>query len=124
MKTWALHRRDYVESRERRKAFVRFIAENCIPTRAEAHELVFGELVTNAVRYGRDPMSVSVAVREGALHIQVENSGGCFDLKRELSSEPRQTGGRGLLIVSALVETIRVEEVGDARCRVTVEMPL
>jgi anti-sigma regulatory factor (Ser/Thr protein kinase) len=121
---WALHRRDYAESCERRRDFVAFLTEHYEPANTEVHELVFGELVTNAVRYGDNPMSVSVAVSDDALRIEVENSGGCFDLMRELKTAPRNTGGRGLRIVRALVDTLHVEEPDEDRCRVIVQLPL
>jgi anti-sigma regulatory factor (Ser/Thr protein kinase) len=124
IRKWALHRRDYAESCERRRAFVAFLSEHFEPASLEIHELVFGELVTNAVRYGDDPMSVAVAVDGEAVRIEVENSGGCFDLVRELNNAPRNTGGRGLRIVRALVETLRVEVPEDDRCRVVVQLPL
>jgi anti-sigma regulatory factor (Ser/Thr protein kinase) len=123
IRKWQLHRRDYAESCERRRAFVAFLSEHFEPTNTEVHELVFGELVTNAVRYGDDPMSVSVAVKDDAVRIEVENSGGCFDLMRELKNAPRNSGGRGLRIVRALVETLYVEPEHD-RCRVVVQLPL
>jgi anti-sigma regulatory factor (Ser/Thr protein kinase) len=124
IRKWALHRRDYAESCERRRAFVAFLSEHFEPTNTEVHELVFGELVTNAVRYGDNPMSVSVAVTGDAVRIEVENSGGCFDLSRELKNAPRNTGGRGLRIVRALVDELQVEEPEDDRCRVVVRLPL
>ena len=83
--------------------------------------------MTNAVRYGDDPMSVVVAVDDGCLLICVDNAGDCFDLVSRLMAEPTTTGGRGLQIVRALADTMtveRVERLPEPACRVTVTAPL
>ena len=111
----------------RRKAFRQWLAARRSTRRQVALELIFGELVTNAVRYGDDPMSVVVAVDDGCLLICVDNAGDCFDLVSRLMAEPTTTGGRGLQIVRALADTMtveRVERLPEPACRVTVTAPL
>jgi anti-sigma regulatory factor (Ser/Thr protein kinase) len=124
IRKWALRKRDYPGSRQRRKAFRAFLAQHFRTDRVETHELVFGELVTNAVRYGDDPMAVAVVVAEDTVRIQVDNAGDCFNLERCLLEEPKVTSGRGLQIVRALVDTLTVESTTTASCRVTVTLPL
>jgi anti-sigma regulatory factor (Ser/Thr protein kinase) len=87
------------------------------------HELVFGELVSNAVRHGEDPISVTIAVEDGHVRIQTENTGPCFELERKIAEGPKTTSGRGLSIVRALASVLRVEHRGT-KCRVTALLPL
>jgi len=122
-KSWALRKGDYAGTRERRRAFRAFLAEQGRIDRLATHELVFGELVTNAVRYGDEPMWVSVVVDGNALRIQTENRGECFDLDHRLKEEPTSTSGRGLRIVRALADKLTVDLI-PAGCRVTAMLPL
>jgi anti-sigma regulatory factor (Ser/Thr protein kinase) len=87
------------------------------------HELVFGELVSNAVRHGDEPMSVTVAVEDGFVRIETENAGTCFELERKIAEGPTTTSGRGLIIVQALASALIVEHHGT-QCRVTALLPL
>jgi anti-sigma regulatory factor (Ser/Thr protein kinase) len=46
------------------------------------YELIFGELVTNAVRYGASPVRVEVEQDADQLAISIEDFGTCFDPRR------------------------------------------
>ena len=87
-------------------------------------EVVFGELITNAVRYGRDPMWVDVSIDSTVIEISVENAGECFDLLGALDREPTDSNGRGMRIVAALADTVAVETTSQPGCRVTARLPL
>lgn len=119
---WPLKHQDFSGAAARRKAFRDLMCETFEVTDVSAHELVFGELVTNAVRYGTEPISVAIAVHERQLQIQVENAGPCFDLERSLRQPPSNWGGRGLKIVRKLVNSLTVESLPHLRCRVTATM--
>lgn len=120
---WALARRAYAQIPVRRAAFRAFLARVEVDPQ-NGHELVFGELITNAVKYGDDPMSVAVAVSGGRLRIEVESFGHCFALADRLAKEPTPMGGRGLKIVNALAERLTVEQLNDRTCRVTATLPI
>lgn len=92
--------------------------------------VVLSELGANAVRGTTDasmPATVWAEVRDGSVHIDVTNQvdegadavpAGEWDL-----DDPLRTGGRGLLVVSALVDDVEVEARGDrlhVRCSLTV----
>ena len=117
-KQWRLRKRDYAGTHARRKAFRKFLLEVDGGERIDIHELVFGELITNAVRHGDEPMSAQVVVEDGVLLIETENAGRCFELERRLKQEPKTTSGRGLRIVRALADDLTVRFNGS-RCRVT-----
>lgn len=122
---WILRRRDYRTSSSYRREFARLLAET-LGDDASAqglYELVFGELVTNAVRYGDEPMCawVDVDLDEGIVRIVVENAGGCANREPRVAL-PSSEGGRGLHIVRALVERLDIESTPDVACRVTATM--
>ncbi len=87
------------------------------------HELVFGELVTNAVRYGDEPMGVSVEVDDALLKIVVENAGSCANGEAFVAGAHAESG-RGLSIVRALVSRLEIERTRDVACRITATMPV
>lgn len=120
-KHWRLQRRDYNAACSRRREFRNLLAHHYRSTDLTSHELVFGELVANAVRHGDEPILVDIVLGEdGTVHICVENGGECFDLERQLAASPTPsaTGGRGLQIVRALVDSLEVEHWQPHSCRV------
>lgn len=121
---WVLRRKDFETSGAYRREFANLLARTTLreETSTAMQELVFGELVTNAVRYGDEPMGVCVDFDDTSLTIVVENSGTCVD------GEPRvphamAEGGRGLLIVRALVSRLHIERTPEIACRITATMP-
>jgi anti-sigma regulatory factor (Ser/Thr protein kinase) len=120
-KSWELKRRDYDAACYGRREFRQLLAQCHRPADLAAHELVFGELVANAVRHGDEPISVDVVLSDQAVQIRVQNAGDCFNLERLLASAPATTatGGRGLQIVRALVDSLTVDHSPSHSCRVT-----
>lgn len=123
LKHWVLRRRDYETSCAYRREFSQLLDETdgANVSTDGCEELVFGELVTNAVRYGDEPMGVSVELDDASLRIVVENSGRCADLTQR-SPSANSEGGRGLLIVRALVSRLEIEQTSDVPCRITATM--
>ena len=127
VKRWSLRKRDYNAAHARRIEFRALLAERHRLADLAVHELVFGELVGNAVHHGDEPIAVGFALTEdGMVQISVENAGGCFDLDRMLtrSAAPNATSGRGLQIVRALVDTLAVERTPLNACRVTATLKI
>jgi anti-sigma regulatory factor (Ser/Thr protein kinase) len=88
------------------------------------YELVFGELVTNAVRYGRAPINVEAECSERRLSIRVEDWGSCFEIAKARPARPLAEGGRGLDIVKALASDVTVNDGADHPCVVVATMDL
>jgi anti-sigma regulatory factor (Ser/Thr protein kinase) len=72
------------------------------PELAANAETVVSELVGNAVRHGRGPVSLAVVLTAGALQISVADSGA--ELPAPRTARPGDTSGRGLRIVEALCD--------------------
>lgn len=124
-KRWVLRRRDLETSCAYRREFSSLLARSVVrdTTTDGLHELVFGELVTNAVRHGDEPMCVCVDFDDASLKIVVENAGGCAALEKVVAG-PNAEGGRGLLIVRALVSKLVIEHSREVPCRITATMPV
>ena len=123
---WNLKERDLEGVSAARRDFTEYL-KACSDERATpdygAAAIIFGELVGNAVKYGREP--ISVWVEPGASHalLHVRDCGSCFELKRLRVAETGAIGGRGVTIVAALARSLTVR-VLDKECCVTAELPV
>ena len=69
--------------------------------------LMVSELVTNACRHARPPVSLQLDIGPEDLRVDVSDGGGPAPTPAEAG--PDDTGGRGLAVVEALAETWGVE---------------
>lgn len=89
------------------------------PDRVEELSVVLSELVANAIREtpaGAPPTTVdATAGAPGSMHLEVSNTvDPDFDISKDWDlTDPLRTGGRGLLLVSALVDHVDVDVDGD-----------
>jgi anti-sigma regulatory factor (Ser/Thr protein kinase) len=72
-------------------------------------QLVTSELVTNAIVHAGTDIQVRVRTDDGAIRLEVAD--GARGRPRRLSPSPTDTGGRGLLLVDALVDAWGISEV-------------
>jgi anti-sigma regulatory factor (Ser/Thr protein kinase) len=129
-KRWGLKKQDYRAACARRREFRALLAERYGRRDFAVHELVFGELVANAVRHGEDPIAAAVTLNEDeTVEINVENAGTCPaghcrrpDLPRAGRPALTATGGRGLEIVRAVADTLKIEHLPSHASRVTVTL--
>ncbi len=89
----------------------------------QAAELVFGELVANALQYSDKDVRVEVFHAEGDFRLAVCDRGLGFDPDALDWPTASQERGRGLLIVNALSGHVHVTRV-DGGCRVSTQMVL
>jgi anti-sigma regulatory factor (Ser/Thr protein kinase) len=78
----------------------------------DAAHLLTSELASNAARHGKEPIDVSVSVEEEGLRVSVFDRGAGFD-PEQISSAPRDEGGRGLQIVQSLSSDWGVDRHDD-----------
>lgn len=83
-----------------RRGTVAVLNEWTLAHLAEEAELLVSELVTNAVRHGKPPVRLSVAVTGGVLEISVRD--GSPDLPEQRPGD--EDGGFGLTVAAALAE--------------------
>ena len=86
------------------------------------YELVFGELVTNAVRHGAAPVKVEAEFRDRRLTLTVEDWGACFDIETPRPARTFAEGGRGIDIVRMLASHLSVKDGANNPCVVVAQM--
>jgi anti-sigma regulatory factor (Ser/Thr protein kinase) len=65
-------------------------------------QLLVSELVTNAVKYGRGPLRVELAVADGRFRAEVVDGGAGFEHSGRSVDDLETPGGWGLHLVEAL----------------------
>jgi anti-sigma regulatory factor (Ser/Thr protein kinase) len=124
-KRWLIEPLDYASVARSRHEFSAWLSEHVSAANPLLeYELVFGELLTNAVRYGARPVHAEIAVRTDELSITVEDSGNCFDLNKISDAKPLAEGGRGLEIVKTLASRLSVADGPDKVCTIVATMPI
>jgi anti-sigma regulatory factor (Ser/Thr protein kinase) len=84
-------------------------------------QLLVSELVTNAVRYGQDDLSMRVTASPETLRVEVLDAGPKFELDVLAGPSTERAGGWGLRIVELLAHRWGVDGHGD-RVRVWFEI--
>jgi anti-sigma regulatory factor (Ser/Thr protein kinase) len=82
--------------------------------RCEDLELAVSELVTNAIRHGGDP--VTLTVRRGRNGVRVEVTDGSPQLRLAPKPAPLDTGRRGLRLVDAVCRAWGWHAVDGGKC--------
>lgn len=97
---------------------------DCDPRTILRAELLFEEVVLNALRHGGAPdVAVTAAPAEGAVELLFEDHGQAFDPVTaplpETSTDlaTSRIGGRGLLLLRRMARTMEYERTGDGRNR-------
>jgi anti-sigma regulatory factor (Ser/Thr protein kinase) len=122
-KQWHIARGDFAKARTARHEFVQLLLENCrADSDITAAELVFGELVTNAVRHAANVASVTLSLGATAgLRVAEDGTDSWAGVVRP--AEASATGGRGLYIVSLLANDLRFEDL-EPGLAVSVVLPV
>jgi len=84
-------------------------------------EIVFGELLSNAVQHTPGPVRVHFDVRDGHVVLAVEDRNPSFPINGELTEHPGPPqwdaeNGRGLFLISLLCRHVAVEPTRDGKC--------
>ena len=120
---WLLKKGDYAGARAARIEFrMRFLQRCADETACANAELVFGELVSNAVRHAESEVRVSARF-DGIATVHVTDDGNCFSPKSARPQPVEAESGRGLYIASVIASDLIVERMG-ARCVVTAVLPV
>jgi len=86
--------------------------------------LLTSELVTNAVRYGGDGVTLRIALRADVIEVSVEDKSPLLPARPAVVAEnPYREGGRGLLIVSELASEWGIDEKPLGGKRVWARLP-
>lgn len=119
---WQLDSGDYQAARKARLEFGERFLEWCADERARADaELLFGELVSNAVRHAKSKVNVAAVIGEVAV-LRVADDGSGFSSDRVKPQPYDAAGGRGLYIATTIARELKVEQIED-QCVVTAVWP-
>lgn len=122
---WDFDSRDARSALLARREFVALLRREAAPTSdVDAAEIVFGELVGNAVRHAPGRIRVVVHWKGISLVLCVRDSGERFDVDRRLPNDPLCEGLRGLYLVQRLSRRLAVLPIpGDGKI-VTAVLPV
>jgi anti-sigma regulatory factor (Ser/Thr protein kinase) len=124
--SWRVERADFVAAARARSAFRSALGRISGPDAdLDGAEIIFGELLTNALRYSGGAASADVRCRDKRFVLEVRDGGECFDLEA-VASGPRRgdaEGGRGLMIVRRLSTNLQVT-ASNGGCTVAAELPV
>lgn len=121
--SWDLERGDYAGAAVARQAFVAHLRVRAVwNADYDAAEVIFGELVANAVTHARTKAIAEVWFDEWA-HLHVRDDGGACTQKPIAAAPQHVESGRGLYMVRALARALRIESTDDGWL-VTVELPV
>jgi anti-sigma regulatory factor (Ser/Thr protein kinase) len=77
-------------------------------------ELLVSELVTNALRYGQQPMRMVARRADGSVRVEVHDSR-TGEAPRVAAADPEAPNGRGMVIVDALASRWGWSEFGGSK---------
>lgn len=87
-------------------------------------QLVFAELIGNAVRHAPGPLSVSLEFRDEAVILHVVDMGPGFAYEPRLPRNLWAESGRGLYLVSVLARDVHVERIPGIGSHISVSLPI
>lgn len=87
-------------------------------------ELIFGELVGNALRYAPGRLSLSLSTDEHGVLLHVMDDGPGFDGFRTLPYNVWSESGRGLFIVNAIAESLDIRHLPAYGSYIKVMLPM
>jgi len=120
---WRLRSGDHAAAYRARREFAQeLLGLPCQSADYASAELIFGELVHNAVRHEATEVQVALEVDE-AVRLRVTDDGPGFWVSEPRPTPPNAETGRGLGIVRAVARDLNVEHF-DGTCVVTAVLPL
>jgi anti-sigma regulatory factor (Ser/Thr protein kinase) len=120
---WRFDRGGAAEARRLRRAFMAVLRANGTGD-FDAAELVYSELVGNAIRHTAGPIVVRLAWSGEVPTLIVDSAGGRFSAEAELPVDPLSENGRGMFIVRALSLDVRVKARSGDRTAVLARLPI
>jgi anti-sigma regulatory factor (Ser/Thr protein kinase) len=90
----------------------------------EACEVIFSELIGNAVRHAPGPLSISATLEDGSVFLHMIDEGPGFEYRPSLPADLWAESGRGLFLISALCEGMSVSRLPGYGSYIRVQLPL
>ncbi len=106
-----------------KRDFLRALAGAGVALDLPACELIFGELVGNAVRYAPGPLGLSLSTDETGVLLHVMDEGPGFERRPGLPTDIWSESGRGLFLVAALADDVDIRRLPGYGTYVRVRLP-
>lgn len=90
----------------------------------ESSELIFAELIGNAVRHAPGPLSLSLSLDADGATLHVVDHGPGFEYRSALPADIWSESGRGLFLITALARSVRVERLPGYGAYIAVGLPI
>lgn len=120
---WAFSAAEAAEAEWLRPAFLAYLRARGLPDDDyNSAELVFGELVSNVVRHAPGPIAVLVRWTGPAPTLSVYDRGPGFAIPSGLPADAMAESGRGLFLVGAFADELRIEQQPDGGSIVNVTL--
>ena len=121
-KHWAFDAHNVNEARRIQRALMWYLGETASRESDFAScEVIFSELIGNVARHTDGHARVSIEWKNASAVLTVRDRGGSFLPKLELP-DPMDEGGRGLFLVHALAQDVRIDRSDDGNV-VSVTLP-
>jgi anti-sigma regulatory factor (Ser/Thr protein kinase) len=123
---WHLDRGDFVAAARARAEFRGKLSGLCTAeSDIDAAEIIFGELLTNALRYSTGDAAAELRCHGDRITLEVCDEGDCFDPASVAAGERLgdADGGRGLMIARGLAEEFAVS-AAEGTCTVSARLPV
>lgn len=122
-RAWRIPRGDFAAASEARREFANYLNVQANDrSKHEDAELIFGEIVSNAVRCARSSVEIQLSCGSWAT-LRVIDDGDCFDESKISPRGPQAEGGRGLYIAKTLARSFSLS-VNYGECIVSVTLPV
>lgn len=123
--TWHLDLADSTTALRARDEFERYLRRHGDPDGDYlSAELIFGELVWNAVRYAPGPIEVAVDWPDGHAVLHVSDDGYPVDTRASEPADPYALSGRGLLLVNRLSDGLTSTLYADRGKTLSATLPV
>lgn len=124
MPSWYFEVQDSTTALHRRADFVRYLQTYGSPSDDYASaELIFGEIVGNAILHAPGWLEVLVDWPEGRATLHVTDEGPPIRIVRNLPPDPLAEHGRGLAVVNRLARGLRSETTSEGKT-ITATLPV
>ncbi len=120
---WRFDSRDTPDTGRMRHEFMDLLRERGTGD-FNAAELVWGELVGNAMRHAPGPIDVQLDWNDENPVLTVHDEGASFKPEIRLPADPLSERGRGLYIVNALALSLRVKDFEGDGSQVIARLPV
>lgn len=122
---WTFDANDAMGAQGARSSFVAYLRAQGPPDADyDAAELIFGELVSNVVRYAPGPIDIDLEWKDGEAVLHIIDHGPGFEIRAALPEDDYNENGRGLFIIAALGRDFTSTPLTGGGSHVRVTLPI